>query len=1663
MWRNATLWFGLALLGMVAACSEDPAAKDQDVTDQETTPPVEYPPDKEEVGPFTLKEADVTAARTPDGFLVSLKIGNAGDVAASGSLAIELQRIGEKQLVLASAGKKLDLPKGSLDAVVPLAWSEQEGKWDIPVGDEPFYIITWSLETKEGTLKGTRGLPVMLAHRDVALILPSSAVPGEPLPVRVSVSRVGDWAPMAGEEVRVNIHGKDLQKTVTVVTDQRGLARAEVTPDSEGTVSVSASSTSGDSGLVTSNALVERQSRILLTTDKPIYQPGQLVHIRILALDRFSRAPLANQSVLLEGFDGEVNRIYKVSLTTDEFGVASSTMQIASQVLLGSWRLRATIGEDFTEKTIKVDRYALPRFKLTTQKDKPWYKPGQTMELQVGAQYFFGKPVAGGEIKLDMYVYLGQWQVYSSHQAQTNPEGIASLELALPDYLVAAPVDGSEEGDETANQTSVLLQLEVTDTAGHKEKQTVSVPVVESEFSLTVIPESGSMVQGVENRLYVFLTDPAGNSISGPVELTYSPAGDYSGPKLVEIPPAAPLVVTLRPGLVDGSGCGKLNLSKKAQDGSVAFTAQRSVCAESTSSLLLRTDRALYQVGDEAVVDVYAGEGIGDGFLDVVRAGQTVLTKTIELNQGRGSMILDLDNSLTGELELHVYRLREDGFMARDSRLIAVLNNNELAVETKLDKSTYRPGETATVEFTVKDQNQVPTVAALGIQVVDEAVFALAESQPGLARLYFLLEEALLQAKASFAPGKASFGELTAQTSDNPADSAEAQSAQQIALALLATQGDQAAGSNVESTWANTRVELQESYTRLASEMRYTITDQIAAELKKLGYSCDSQAVTAQVMAELVIVDPWGNRLQALEGQNGQYLYVTLTSWGIDELAGTDDDMQFEFWPNWFKDWMGCYRETSDTSVAIDASVAWDSGSWGWQDNVAPSEDVMEGDSHSGGQGPGGVKVRQWFPETLFVAPSVITDAQGKASVEIPIADSITQWRMSTMASTTQGLLGSKTDGFVVFQEFFIDIDLPKYLVRNDEITFPVLVYNYLEVPQTVEIQLEPGDWFELDGASTASLVLQPGEVTAVSFPVKVTQVGWHNVTVTGMGTAMSDAVMRTVQVKPDGTEVASTQSGRLGGAQTEPHLVSEVVSVTFPSDAILGSPVAVVRASGATPSAAMTQGLDGMLQMPTGCFEQTTASAWPNVLILKYLKATQQTSPEIEMKAVQFIQAGYQRILTFEVPGGGFNWWETDSTGNTILSAIAIQMLTDTKEVHDAVEQAVIERTYAYLASNINVDGSWAAEPNLHAGNEALGQSGLRTTCYIAWSLGYGGYKSSSPAASAASYIETYVKTEEDIYTLAICANALAWLKPGSSVLPDLLSDLAQQALVEGDKAHWATAGDTWCGSNGNTADVELTGAITLALAAAQSRPDLVTMAGNWLVDSRDPQGSWGYNTQATVMALKALLVAGDSGGNPSGTLEVLLNGVSVAARQFTEFNKDVVWQVELGELLDPLENQVELAFQGSGSLQWQVAWQHHMPWELQPVETGPLTVSVTLDSTAVQVDDIVTVTVYVTNSDPFQEGKNAMVIVGIPAGFAVVTQDLAQLRTDGVIQAFEVTGREVLFYIESLPVDQTLTLTYGLLATMPVKSSGAEAEVYMYYDKETGAEAPPSQFEAM
>jgi Alpha-2-macroglobulin family len=233
------------------------------------------------------------------------------------------------------------------------------------------------------------------------------------------------------------------------------------------------------------------------------------------------------------------------------------------------------------------------------------------------------------------------------------------------------------------------------------------------------------------------------------------------------------------------------------------------------------------------------------------------------------------------------------------------------------------------------------------------------------------------------------------------------------------------------------------------------------------------------------------------------------------------------------------------------------------------------GKSAGTGAGPP-VRVREYFPETLKWEPSIITDDKGRADLVVAFADSITTWRMTASASSRGGALGGVSAPLRVFQDFFVDLDMPISLTQNDEVAFPVAVFNYLKEPQTVRLELKKEPWFDLidQEGLVRSLPLKPNEVTSVKFRIKAKKIGFHPLEVKAFGTKANDAIRRSIEVVPDGKKIEQVVTDRLTGKVTQ--------TITIPEHALPDASRLMVKLYPGIMSQVL-EGTEGMIRLPGG------------------------------------------------------------------------------------------------------------------------------------------------------------------------------------------------------------------------------------------------------------------------------------------------------------------------------------------------------------------------------------------------------------------------------------------------------------------------------------------------
>jgi len=1061
----------------------------------------------------------------------------------------------------------------------------------------------------------------------------------------------------------------------------------------------------------------------------------------------------------------------------------------------------------------------------------------------------------------------------------------------------------------------------------------------------------------------------------------------------------------------------------------------------------LRTDKSVYQLGDTVKVDITSTSAAGTVYVDWLNDGQTVDMRTLTAADGAASFTTTIDATLAGSNRIEAYLVDAEGQIVRTGRTVFARNDAALNIEMTADQDLYAPGTPAKLTLAVTDENGDPAVAALGLQIVDQAVFALVDAKPGLLRTYFEIEDQLAKPEYEIHAPAADFSSLLFQETaqKNKAANRAAQKKTSAALAAMKNSsltGIQhgalgevllAAKGNLQPAYDAFKLDLTAGLNQAATQAVAILKARGCEPYGACGTSNFFVALGDELEKSITVYDFWGNRFRVTT----DYSMVTLTGAGPDERFATSDDAALQFPVSQLdigKGTLGIAEEGGD-GFANGAPGNPSAATGGTTSTAAGGASAM-------GAGAAGPRVRSDFPETLYVNPSVITDATGKATIDVDMADSITEWRVSALANSADGRLGGSESGIKVFQDFFVDVSFPAALTRGDSVTFPIAIYNYLDVPQTVSLELQAGTWYTALGSTTTSVKLEPGQVTGVSFPVKVNDVGLQTLTVIAKGDKKSDAVARTVRVVPDGKAFPQAFSGSLDTP-------SATHSVTFPANEVPGSEQLYVDIFPAFLAQAV-QGMDSILKEPNGCFEQTTSSAWPNVLVTQYMKDTKQITPEIELKAETLMSTGYQRLLTFEHKGGGFSWFgEQDPAPFLSVTAFGIMEFSDMAKVHE-IDEAMLARTVQWIVSQQQPDGSFKGDMSEFF---SFHTSVVRNTAFTAWALATAG-ETGSPVQSALEYVRQNLGKDNDPYTLGIVANAFAAAAPNDPELTTLLDELDASKQSGDDGVHW-DAGETQTNfySGGNDAAVSATALVAYAMLQSGYGPATVDGALKYLTSKKDANGNFG-STQATIWTLRTLLLSAKKGTKGAvGSFHVQVDGTEAQSVSLTKAQSDVMTRIDLTELAGPGAHDVTLAFTGTGTPSYNVVASHNLAWADVPAEPkGSLSIDVAYDKSDLFVDDVVKSTVTLQNNEAVTQNM-VLVTLGIAPGFAVNTADLQKYLADGTLSKFETTGRQLILYITALAPSAKQVFNYSLQATMPVTAVDGGAEARLYYEPEKKA----------
>ncbi|XP_074009208.1 alpha-2-macroglobulin-like protein 1 [Numenius arquata] len=549
------------------------------------------------------------------------------------------------------------------------------------------------------------------------------------------------------------------------------------------------------------------------------------------------------------------------------------------------------------------------------------------------------------------------------------------------------------------------------------------------------------------------------------------------------------------------------------------------------------------------------------------------------------------------------------------------------------------------------------------------------------------------------------------------------------------------------------------------------------------------------------------------------------------------------------------------------------------------------------------------------------------------------------------------------------------------------------------------------------------------------------------------DTVVKHLLVKPfphqaEGLLEEKTHSSLLCPKGTS---ASETITFTMPENRILGSERAHISFLGDILGTALDN-IDELLQMSSGCGEQNMVHFAPNVFITRYLEETGQLTPEIKQKAIGYLESGYQRQLLYKHTDGSYSaFGEGSEPGNTWLTALVLKTFSQAQDFIHVDEQNIKDAASALIKSQ-TPSGCFKSVGKLF-NNGLMGavEEGLGLTSVIITALIHSGMPRSDPVVlKGLKCIKDLVNADtgtSNLYSLALAANAFA-VAGDKALRQKILKRLDKAAIISDDQIFWSQQSkqeeDSLYWYRAPSVDVELTSSILMAhLSKSSLSSDEIRKASqiaSWLTKQQNPYGGFA-STQDTVVALEALaLYATKTFSKDGPDLQASLSSEGFNQNiRVDSTNRLLLQTVELPAI--PRDYTVHV--QGHGCLFLQAILRYHIP---PPRSDVTFAVSVQTECTAPSATQF-PVTVHARYTGNRVSTNMVLIQVELLSGYSLVAESLEELKKMPLVKKVESEADRVILYLKEL-TRQPHAYTFLVQQDLQVKDrKPANIKVYDYY----------------
>ncbi|MCH9682339.1 MAG: Ig-like domain-containing protein, partial [Deltaproteobacteria bacterium] len=317
------------------------------------------------------------------------------------------------------------------------------------------------------------------------------------------------------------------------------------------------------------------------------------------------------------------------------------------------------------------------------------------------------------------------------------------------------------------------------------------------------------------------------------------------------------------------------------------------------------------------------------------------------------------------------------------------------------------------------------------------------------------------------------------------------------------------------------------------------------------------------------------------------------------------------------------------------------------------------------------ISLREVFATTAYWEAEILTDAQGNATVEIPMPENLTSFRIMAVAvdPAMPDRFGHGDTTVRIRKPLMLRPSLPRFANFGDRFEASVMVDNQTGADQAIMVGTR-GTNVTLPSETEKMIQIPAGESREVRFDMEVLAVGTMRLQFAALSNGGRDATELSLPVHYPATAEAFADYGMIDTATQR--------SITPPADALPAFGGLELSMS-STALSGLEDAVDYLVTYPYECAEQTASRVLPIFALSKILDDFPVAGLRDTVRRNQLADDGIERLLSKQNGDGGFGYWVRGESFPYLSNWVTFALLEGQRAGYD-VEPKALARALSYV-----------------------------------------------------------------------------------------------------------------------------------------------------------------------------------------------------------------------------------------------------------------------------------------------------------------------------------------------------------------------------------------------